>query len=288
VITLSAALYGCGGAPNLQYAEQLTGHEQNEAIVDPDGQGTEIADPCVGNFAPNEINGHEYLVPYLQLPSGTCSPVAVFKPTLNASFTVNYVPVAGGSLVTFIPAPNEDPGGDLIRDKWFYLGPTPIEGGGHPITHLYTHPDPNAGYLVAHLIQDLSGAYVQSNKEFNVGPTGQQVVSGLAKLLVPAGKAARLRAVLKHREYPFAYAAPCPGRLVVSWYLTQRAGKALLVAKGTEVFAAARKATVEIRLLASGRKRFASAARVRLTASGSFTPAGASALDAVKTITLRR
>ena len=119
VITLSSALYGCGTAPDLQYAEHLTGHEQNEAIVDPDGTGTEIADPCVGNFAANEINGHEYEVPYLQLPSGVCSPVSVFKPTLNASFTVRAVPVKGGSSVTFFPAENEDPGGDLIHDQWY-------------------------------------------------------------------------------------------------------------------------------------------------------------------------
>ena len=289
VITLSAALQGgCGLAPDLQYAEDLTGHEQNEAIVDPDGTGTEIADPCVGNFAPNEINGHEYEVPYLQLPSGVCSPVSVFKPTLNASFTVRAVPVKGGSSVTFFPAKNEDPGGDLIHDQWYELGPKPIEGAGRPITHVYTHPDPDAGYLVAHLIQDLSGASVQRNKEFKVTPTAQQVAKLLAKRLVPSGRAARIGEVLRHGKYSFAYAAPSPGRLVISWYLPQHAGKPLLVAKASAAFAAARKTTVNIRLLASGRKHLASAARLRLTAKASFTPTGASAIDAVRTITLRR
>jgi hypothetical protein len=78
LIIMSGADADCGGngsfgGPDLDYAEQLTGHEQNEAVADPSGEGTEIADPCQGQFANNDINGHQYFLPYLLLPSGQCA-----------------------------------------------------------------------------------------------------------------------------------------------------------------------------------------------------------------------
>jgi hypothetical protein len=90
VITMSGAAADCGGGyalPDFSYAAAPTGHEQNEAIVNPSGAGVEIADPCQGSFAWNSINGHEYQLPYLRLRSGVCSPVQTFTPTLDASFT---------------------------------------------------------------------------------------------------------------------------------------------------------------------------------------------------------
>ena len=61
-----------GGPPDIEYARQLIGHEQNEAVVDPGGGGIEIADPCEGHFLAQEINGVSYVVPEL-LRSGVCA-----------------------------------------------------------------------------------------------------------------------------------------------------------------------------------------------------------------------
>jgi hypothetical protein len=61
-----------GGTPDIEFARQLTDHEQNEAIVDPALQGIEIADPCQGNWASQSINGVSYVVPAL-LRNGICA-----------------------------------------------------------------------------------------------------------------------------------------------------------------------------------------------------------------------
>ncbi len=77
IIPLSGGTASCGGGPNAivnygGYAIELTGHEQNEAVVDPTGLGTEIADPCQGHFALNVINGVPYELPELML-HGSCA-----------------------------------------------------------------------------------------------------------------------------------------------------------------------------------------------------------------------
>lgn len=80
VIALSGGTAKCGAGPNAnvnygEYAIALTGHEQNEAVADPTGTGTEIADPCEGHFALNVINGVPYELPELML-NGSCSAAA--------------------------------------------------------------------------------------------------------------------------------------------------------------------------------------------------------------------
>ncbi len=80
IIALSGGTASCGGGPNAivnygGYAIELTGHEQNEAVVDPVGLGTEIADPCEGQFTPNVINGVPYELPELML-HGSCAAAA--------------------------------------------------------------------------------------------------------------------------------------------------------------------------------------------------------------------
>lgn len=126
-------------------------HEQNEAIVNSYGGNPEIADPC-NNSGSNYINRHRYSVPGLRLPSGKCvlSPVT---PILNAHFSVRQVRVKGGTLVTFTPARNEDSGGDLVYDKWSGITRKVIEGGGKPVTHLFTKP---GKYSIEHEIVDAS------------------------------------------------------------------------------------------------------------------------------------
>lgn len=61
-----------GGPPDIEFARDLIGHEQNEAVVDPGLEGIEIADPCQGHFLRQSINGTEYIVPEL-LRYGVCA-----------------------------------------------------------------------------------------------------------------------------------------------------------------------------------------------------------------------
>lgn len=56
-----------------EYAIALVGHEQNEAVVDPQGQGVEVADPCQGQVESVLINGHSYELPAIELPSTKCA-----------------------------------------------------------------------------------------------------------------------------------------------------------------------------------------------------------------------
>ena len=266
-------------------AEVLTGHEQNEAIVDPSGYYTEIADPCRVSPGANEINGHEYLLPYLQLPSGVCSLVSVFRPTLNAHFTITQVPVKGGSLVTFTPASNEDPGGDLINDGWSNITPTLIQGGGQPVTHLFTKP---GEYSIGHEIEDLGQTYAMVRQNFTRGPNAGDLRRALARVLIPSGPAASL-ARLRRAGYRFTFAAPCAGRLVVSWSAMDSATRRRV--ELASVSLAARKAgRVAVRLpLRAGVWPFvAHAARITLTANGTFIPRGAPAITATRTATLPR
>jgi len=109
----------------------------------------------------------------------------------------------------------------------------------------------------------------------------------LLKVLAVHGKAGTIRGVLNHAGYSFSFAAPSPGHLVVSWYFAPKHGKKILVSTVTLVFHASGKATAKVLLTSSGRRLLSGARRIKLTAKGSFTPAGHGAINASRQITLR-
>lgn len=61
----------CG--TSTRYAIELVGHEQNEAVVDPEADAGEVADPCEGQYGDVTINGHSYRLPAIQQPNTKCS-----------------------------------------------------------------------------------------------------------------------------------------------------------------------------------------------------------------------
>lgn len=171
LVIMSGADAACGGGgtepPDESYAIALIGHEQNEAVADPNAAGTEIADPCEGHFGENGINGHEYALPYLLLPSGQCSIVDQFVATLDATFTVSPGSPRAGQPVTFTPAAQVDPGGAILYEAWCFgdvAGPcTQAEG---TVTHTYAAA---GSYTVIHYVEDIDGQTQQSQQTVTVG-----------------------------------------------------------------------------------------------------------------------
>ncbi|MGH2857077.1 MAG: InlB B-repeat-containing protein, partial [Solirubrobacteraceae bacterium] len=110
----------------------------------------------------------------------------------------------------------------------------------------------------------------------------------LRKLLVPTGRAAGLRAILKAGGYRYSASAPEAGRLVIDWY--ERVGRRdVLVASATLKSSRAGHARFMLRLSARGRALLKHARRVRIEATASFTPSHLlRGVSESRTFTLRR
>ncbi len=126
------------------------------------------------------------------------------------------------------------------------------------------------------------------------GPSGGTVTLSASKIrgllrqvLAVHGKAGTIRGVLKHAGYSFAFAAPSAGRLVMTWYSVPKHGKKVVVATVTLVFHGSGSATAKIQLTAAGRRLLSGTRHMKLTAKGSFTPAGHGAVSTSRQITLK-
>jgi hypothetical protein len=127
----------------------------------------------------------------------------------------------------------------------------------------------------------------------NGGSGGSVTVSAskvrglLRQVLAVHGKAGTIRGVLNHAGYSFSFVAPSAGRLVMAWYYAPKHGRKVLVSKVTLVYHASGKATAKILLTSQGRRLLSGARRVKLTATGTFTPAGHGGITMSRAITLR-
>jgi hypothetical protein len=124
----------------------------------------------------------------------------------------------------------------------------------------------------------------------STGPTVAQIKGAVSKVLVPGGKASRLKAILKAGGYKFSFAAPGGGRLVLSWFYamkSKRKDQTVLVANVSGRVSRAGKLSLKIKLTAGGRKLLAHAKRIKLTAVGTFTPSGQHAVTVQKSFTLK-
>lgn len=109
-----------------------------------------------------------------------------------------------------------------------------------------------------------------------------QIRALLLKVLAAKGSAGTIRGVLKNGGYKFTFAAPSPGRLVISWF-----NKKTLIATVALVFHRSGNAKAVVFLTASGRTLLSGTTRMQLTAKGAFTPAGHGTIRASKRITLK-
>ncbi len=130
------------------------------------------------------------------------------------------------------------------------------------------------------------------------GPTAAvsaaQVRSLLLSQLLPSGKAARLKALLKAGAFSQFLKALTAGRVTINWYqlppgakLAKKA-KPILIASGGHTFTAAGAATVKIKLTAAGKRLIKHAKKFKLTARGTFTRAGQPPVTTTRTFTLKK
>jgi hypothetical protein len=134
-----------------------------------------------------------------------------------------------------------------------------------------------------------------------VSTGGVGVLSFYATLLTPAGKTARIGAILKSGYFKQRFKAPKAGSAVIKWYylppgakltVARRAKKAapapVLVAVGSVTLHAAGTGTVKLRLTGVGRALLGRSKRVRLTATCTFTAVGGVATTTSGTFQLLR
>lgn len=124
-------------------------------------------------------------------------------------------------------------------------------------------------------------------------PSDAQLTMLLTHEIAPAGKAARIPAILKARGYVLQFSALEAGQATVSWYFAQKGPhtakpKSVLVATGSAQFASPAIMPIKLKLTAVGRKLLRSSKHVKLAGKDMFTPVGGTASGAVKVFTLRR
>jgi hypothetical protein len=109
-----------------------------------------------------------------------------------------------------------------------------------------------------------------------------QITAGLARQLVPSGKADTIPALLKHGGLSLSFTALEAGTLTLRWYAMPSQAKAakraktmpVLVASGQESFTGAGTSKVSLRLTAEGRKLLKHGKAVKIEAKGAFASAG--------------
>lgn len=122
----------------------------------------------------------------------------------------------------------------------------------------------------------------------STGGNSPNIRALLMNALAVHGKSGRIRALLKNGGYAFSFAAPSAGRLVISWYRLANHGKKTLVATVTFLFQKTGTARIKLLLTGKGRGLLAHGRRMKVTASGAFTPTGKPAISAARLITLKR
>jgi hypothetical protein len=121
------------------------------------------------------------------------------------------------------------------------------------------------------------------------GPSPDLITAALSRAIVPTGKAARIAAILSAGGYPISFNAPGEGRLAISWQrLTGAHSKPDLVASTTVVFHRAGAAKIKITLTRRGRVILKGAKRLKLTAKGSYTLVGRSAVLVTRQFVIAR
>ncbi len=164
-----------------------------------------------------------------------------------------------------VPAPPPPGGGGSETPGPIIGGPGPLEGG----------PLGKGGTL---------------SKVSNL-PSASEIIQALLASLGPAGKEARVAALRKHGGYKLSFLAPSAGTLSIGWYEVPKGAhlskaKPVLLAVGTATTTKAGKLTIIVKLNPKGKAVLKHGGKPKLTAKGTFTPAGGTAVSATKAFTL--
>ncbi len=127
------------------------------------------------------------------------------------------------------------------------------------------------------------------------GAHSAQIAASIAGQLVPPPQATTFAALLHRGSCPIRFKSLSAGVVSIRWYGTPpdvgdaaAPAQRLLLAAGRVRFAGPRRLTVEVALTALGRRALARRAPLRLTALGTFTPAGSEPVSAARRFTLAR
>ncbi|HZE07054.1 MAG TPA: hypothetical protein VE127_17630, partial [Solirubrobacteraceae bacterium] len=120
------------------------------------------------------------------------------------------------------------------------------------------------------------------------GVTTKVIHHALMQALVLRGRGARIRMLKRTHRYLFAFTAPEAGHLVISWFYKPRHGHKVLVGRARVLLHHAGHTRIRLVLTRKGRILLRHSKRLRLTATGSFTPLHQRRTSASRKLTLKR
>jgi hypothetical protein len=260
-----------------------------------------------------DAGAHELIMGSTRTPNNHPGSIQALSPDANAPSRVIWqkylpCPVEG--------TPSED-GAGVLAVVTFRESPDPCSPGGTPSLYLYdahatvsngsgppaprllkTIPLGSASFSQPTFADRYLFVAGESNGNLMALTPGHasraQIKADLVKQLSPAGKAAKIGALLKKGGFTFRFRTLTGGRLKIAWYATAKAqrgkakGKPVLVAIGKATFSKAGVVKFTIKLTGTGRRMLKAARSVRLIADGIYRPTSNSAVTATKKFTLRR
>ena len=123
------------------------------------------------------------------------------------------------------------------------------------------------------------------------GPSRAVIARSLRRLLIPAGRAGRIGALLRTGRYRFAFTAPAAGRMTIAWYSQPqrraRRSRTLLAAGAHRFRATGQPEYIGVKLTAAGKDALRHGTR-RLTARVQFVPASGTPVTVTAGVRLRR
>jgi trypsin len=136
------------------------------------------------------------------------------------------------------------------------------------------------------------GGSVLSSTSQHIG--AEQIQTLLAKELTPTGKGAKIASLLKAGGWTITFEALEAGIAVLQYYqlppgakLAKANAKPVLVAAGRASFSAAGTMKLKVKLTSAGKRLLKHRRGRKLTAKGTFTPAGEGPVSATKTFVLK-
>jgi plastocyanin/phosphodiesterase/alkaline phosphatase D-like protein len=127
------------------------------------------------------------------------------------------------------------------------------------------------------------------------GVSSAQIEALLLGQLVPSGKAAKIRVLLRSGGFALIFTAPEAGLIVIDWYDVPPGAKlarkvqprSLLVAAGKLSFSAKGTARMKIKLTVAGTHLLRHTKQLKITAKGTFTPRSNSPITATRAFLLK-
>jgi hypothetical protein len=134
---------------------------------------------------------------------------------------------------------------------------------------------------------------VLGTNETSIGAA--QIRASLLRQLTPSGKGAKIASLVNEGSFTLRFKALEAGTATIQWYEVpagasvskKSKAKPVLVASGRASFAAAATQKLKIKLTSAGKRLLKGAKSLKLTAKGSFTPAGRTPVVVTKAFVLK-